>query len=59
MNFIQTITFAGIISFLTLVVGILVKVIGFPDQMRKNWKRKSTVGLSTSFMILSFVAYLL
>lgn len=35
MDIFQTITFAGIIGFLTLVVGILVKVIGLPDQIRK------------------------
>ncbi|MEK7185785.1 MAG: PQ-loop repeat-containing protein [Patescibacteria group bacterium] len=52
-------TFAGIIGFLTLVFGILVKIIGFPDQIRKNHKRKSTEGLSTTFMALSFVVYLL
>jgi uncharacterized protein with PQ loop repeat len=55
----NAITFAGVISTLTLIIGILVKVIGLPDQIRKNLKRKSTVGLSASFMILSFVAYLL
>lgn len=53
----QIITFAGIIGFLTLVIGILVKVIGLPDQIKKNYNRKSTEGLSTSFMILSLVAY--
>jgi uncharacterized protein with PQ loop repeat len=57
MDYLQTITFAGIIGFLTLVVGILVKVIGLPDQIKKNYKRKSTEGLSTWFMILSLIAY--
>lgn len=59
MNFIQSITFAGVIGFLTLVIGILVKIMGLPDQIRKNSSRKSTEGLSTTFMVLSFVAYLL
>lgn len=59
MNILETITIASIISFLTLVVGILVKLIGFPDQIRKNWKRKSTYGISISFMVLSFCSYFL
>jgi len=57
MDYLQTISFAGVIGFLTLVIGILVKVIGLPDQMKKNYKRKSTEGLSTWFMILSLIAY--
>lgn len=48
---------AAIVGILTLIIGILVKVIGFPDQIRNNFKRKSTKGLSTTFMILSFIAY--
>ena len=57
MNLLQAITFAGAIGFLTLAIGILVKVIGLPDQIKKNYNRKSTDGLSTPFMILSLVAY--
>jgi uncharacterized protein with PQ loop repeat len=53
------ITFAVIIGALTLVVGILVKAIGFPDQFRLNFKRKSTKSVSTLFYILAFVSYLL
>ncbi len=57
MSLLQTITFAGAIGFLTLAIGILVKVIGLPDQIKKNYNRKSTDGLSTPFMVLSLVAY--
>ncbi len=53
------ITFAIIIGVLTAILSILVKVVGFPDQIRKNYKRKSTEGLSTSFYILSFLVYIL
>jgi uncharacterized protein with PQ loop repeat len=56
---IENITLASIIGVLTVAVGILVKAIGFPDQIRKNYIRKSTEGLSSIFMVLSFVAYLL
>ena len=33
-----TITFATVIGVLTVIVGILVKVLGFPDQFMKNYK---------------------
>ena len=54
-----TITFAAIIGVLTLTIGILVKIIGFPDQFMKNYKRKSTEGLSTIFISLAFLSYIL
>jgi len=38
----QTITFAVIVGFLTILLGILVKLVGFPDQIRQNYKNKST-----------------
>ena len=53
------ITFAVIIGILTVIVGILVKVLGFPDQFIKNYKRKSTKHLSTVLYILTFVSYIL
>jgi MtN3 and saliva related transmembrane protein len=52
----ETIALVGII---TTVVSILVKVIGLPDQIRKNYRRKSTFGLSVPFFILGFVSYAL
>ena len=51
------ITFTAIVGFLTVTLGILVKIIGFPDQIRKNYIKKSTEGISTIFFILSFCAY--
>jgi uncharacterized protein with PQ loop repeat len=53
------IKFALIIGILTTVLSILVKVVGFPDQIRKNYKRKSTEGLSIWFYLLSFLVYVL
>jgi MtN3 and saliva related transmembrane protein len=50
----QTIVVVGIV---TTVVSILVKAIGLPDQIRKNYQRKSTLGLSVPFFILGFVSY--
>jgi uncharacterized protein with PQ loop repeat len=51
------ITIAAIVGALTITLSILIKVVGFPDQIRKNLHRKSTEGLSTSFYALSFLAY--
>jgi uncharacterized protein with PQ loop repeat len=59
MDFVSSITFAGIIGFFTLVFGILVKVIGFPAQIKKNHERKSTEGLSTTMIVLTLLAYIL
>ncbi len=56
--FLTELTFAAIIGVLTLIIGVLVKVIGFPDQFRLNFKRKSTKGISTLFFILIFISYL-
>lgn len=47
----------AIVGIVTAVVGILVKLLGFPDQFRLNLKRKSTKGLSTFFYVLAFVSY--
>lgn len=58
-NFMQTITFTVMVGFLTVILGILVKLIGFPDQMRRNYQKKSTEGLSTAFIMLSFCAYVM
>lgn len=52
-------TIAGIIGTLTLIFGVLVKVIGFPAQIKKNSERKSTEGLSTLMIALTFIAYIL
>jgi len=53
------ITFTSIIGILTVVVGVLVKIIGFPDQFRLNHNRKSTKGLSKLFYFLAFLSYIL
>lgn len=50
---------AVIVAILTVIFGVLVKIIGFPDQIKGNYKRKSTKGLSTTFIVLSFITYTL
>lgn len=52
-------TFTIVVGLLTTALSILIKIVGFPDQIRKNYKRRSTEGVSTMFYILSFVTYLL
>lgn len=47
------------IGILTATLSILIKLVGFPDQIRKNLRRKSTEGLSTTFYVLSFASYIL
>jgi MtN3 and saliva related transmembrane protein len=49
----------GIVGVVTTVISILVKIIGLPDQIRKNHTRKSTTGLSVPFFVLGFVSYAL
>jgi len=34
-------------------------MVGFPDQFRLNYKRKSTKGLSNLFYSLAFLSYIL
>jgi len=50
---------AVIIGVLTTILSVLIKVIGFPDQMRKNYVRKSTEGVSSWFYVMSFITYIL
>lgn len=42
---------------MTVIASVFVKFIGLPDQFRKNLRRKSTKGLSTTFIVTSVVAY--
>jgi uncharacterized protein with PQ loop repeat len=53
----MNLTFAAVVGILTVVFGVIVKVVGFPAQMKTNHERKSTKGLSTTFMALSFITY--
>lgn len=48
-----------IIGILTTIFSLLTKLIGFPDQIKKNHQRKSTEGISFWFFLLSFISYVL
>lgn len=53
------ITLALVVAVLTVIIGVTVKLIGFPAQFRLNYGRKSTKGLSTLFILLSVASYIL
>jgi len=54
---INTISLIWLIGTLTAAVSILTKIIGLPDQIRKNYIRKSTKGVSSILIILLFSSY--
>jgi len=53
----ELISFSAIIGTLTVVFSLLAKVLGQPDQIRKNFKRKSTEGLSTIMITIAVISY--
>jgi uncharacterized protein with PQ loop repeat len=55
----NNISFPVLIGSATVIMGILVKILGFPDQFLKNYRRKSTEGLSKIFIVLTFISYCL
>ena len=50
-------TFAITIGILTVIFGILAKIVGFPDQIKKNYQRRSTEGLSTAMIVIGVIGY--
>lgn len=52
-------TLVGVIGTATTIVAVLVKFVGLPDQVIKNYKRKSTEGLSVPFFLLGLLSYAL
>jgi uncharacterized protein with PQ loop repeat len=47
----------SIVGLATIFFGILVKIIGIPDQIRQNFVRKSTEGVSLANQATGFLAY--
>lgn len=47
----------GVVGVATVFFGILVKVVGIPDQIRQNFIRKSTAGVSLTNQAVGFLAY--
>jgi uncharacterized protein with PQ loop repeat len=52
-------TLISIVSILTLIASYSIKLIGFPEQIQKIRRTKSTDGLSKSIFITSFVSFVL
>jgi uncharacterized protein with PQ loop repeat len=48
---------ATMIAILTTIFSVAVKVIGMPDQIRSNFQRKSTEGLSSWFLVFTLISY--
>jgi uncharacterized protein with PQ loop repeat len=48
---------ASVIAILTTVFSVAVKVIGMPDQIKSNFQRKSTDGLSSWFLVFTLISY--
>ncbi len=55
----SNLSLASIVAVLTIIFGVIVEIVGFPDQIRSNYKKKFTKGLSSTFIILSFITYTL
>lgn len=50
-------TLAAVVGIATVVSSIAVKLIGMPDQIRENHRRRSTEGMSVWLWVLSLVSY--
>lgn len=57
MKIINSISILSIVGILTIIFSTLVKIVGYPNQIFKNFKQKSTKGLLSSLIILSFLSY--
>jgi uncharacterized protein with PQ loop repeat len=49
--------YMALIPILTTVLSIAVKIIGLPAQIKNNHRRKTTEGLSISFMVFTLLSY--
>jgi uncharacterized protein with PQ loop repeat len=50
---------AATVAVLTTICSVAVKVVGMPDQIKSNYRRKSTSGLSRWFMLSTLISYAL
>ena len=50
-------TTAALIALMAAIFSIAVKVIGMPSQIIHNYERKSTAGLSNSFLLFTLISY--
>lgn len=47
----------AIVALLTTLLSVGVKVVGMPDQVKANFRRKSTEGLSSWFIVCTLISY--
>ena len=52
-------TAAFLVGASVLVISVLTKLLGEPDQIRRNWARRSTSGVSPLLYALGFSSYCL
>ena len=51
--------FAAIISTMTIIFSFLVKIVGFPSQIKLLLKNKENSNISKPFYLLNFISYFL
>jgi uncharacterized protein with PQ loop repeat len=51
------VSLVSVVGLATVLSSILSKVIGIPDQIRQNFTRKSTEGVSLANQTVTFIAY--
>lgn len=51
--------FATTISILTIIFSFLVKIVGFPAQIKLLLTHKDTANISKTFYLLNFISYFL
>ncbi len=59
MNILESVTLLAVVGTLVAIMSAASKFIGPPHQIRLNWKRKSTEGISLPLYVMSFLTYLL
>jgi uncharacterized protein with PQ loop repeat len=52
------VSLVSVVASATVLFGILAKLVGIPDQIRQNFVRKSTEGVSLAYQSAVFLAYL-
>jgi len=55
----ENISLIVLVGFAVATMSVAIKIVGVPDQIRRNYSRKSTEGLSLLFYMMSFSTYAL
>jgi len=55
----SNVSFEAIIGISTMIWAFVVKLVGFPSQIFKIKKNKSTKDISTAYFLIGFIAYIL